>query len=55
MLPYLNVLCEEIVCEYMKCAEVPNLIELENNLHIVVWEGIVSPSYPTITCKQDTK
>jgi hypothetical protein len=55
LLPYLNILGEEIIGKYVKRAEITNLIELEDHLHKVVWEGVVSPSHPAVTCSQETK
>jgi hypothetical protein len=54
-MPYLHILGEEVVGEYVKSTEVSNLIELEDHLHIVVWEGVVSPRHPAVTCNQEAK
>jgi hypothetical protein len=54
-LSYLNILREEIICEYVKRTEVAHLIELEDNLHKVVWERVISPTNPAVTCNQETK
>jgi hypothetical protein len=49
---YLDILGEEIIGKYVKCSEVSDLIELENHLYKVVWEGIIPPGHPAITCNQ---
>jgi hypothetical protein len=55
MITYLHILREEVVGEYVKGTEVSNFIELEDHLHIMVWEGVVSPCHPPVTCNQEVK